>query len=97
MSTAARTLANGNGRNIPIQPAPSSVCEISASRSRPRPSRLGTYVEAVQTGNLLFLTGMLPTEGRPAKFKAGRVGAELDLKAGRGGPLTLAAPPTFWQ
>jgi enamine deaminase RidA (YjgF/YER057c/UK114 family) len=23
-----------------------------------------TYVEAVQTGNLLFLTGILPAEGR---------------------------------
>jgi enamine deaminase RidA (YjgF/YER057c/UK114 family) len=28
------------------------------------PEPFGTYVEAVQTGNLLFLTGMLPTEGR---------------------------------
>lgn len=45
----------------------------------PRP--FGIYVEAVQTGNLLFLTGMLPTEGRDAKF-VGRVGAELDTQAG---------------
>src|SRR6267154_1607587 len=46
------------------------------------PQPLGTYAEAVQTGNLLFLTGMLPTEGRGAKF-IGRVGAELDVEAGR--------------
>jgi enamine deaminase RidA (YjgF/YER057c/UK114 family) len=46
------------------------------------PVPFGTYVEAVQTGNLLFLTGMLPTEGRIAKF-VGRVGAELDVQAGR--------------
>jgi enamine deaminase RidA (YjgF/YER057c/UK114 family) len=46
----------------------------------PQPS--GTYVEAVQTGYLLFLTGMLPTEGRAAKF-VGRVGEELDVEAGR--------------
>jgi enamine deaminase RidA (YjgF/YER057c/UK114 family) len=46
------------------------------------PEPFGTYVEAVQTGSLLFLTGMLPTEGREAKF-IGRVGAELDLDAGR--------------
>jgi enamine deaminase RidA (YjgF/YER057c/UK114 family) len=46
------------------------------------PEPFGTYVEAVQTGNLLFLTGMLPTEGRGAKF-VGRVGAELDVEAGR--------------
>ena len=48
----------------------------------PPPDPFGTYVEAVQTGNLLFLTGMLPTEGRAAKF-VGRVGAELDVEAGR--------------
>jgi len=48
----------------------------------PPPEPFGTYVEAVRTGNLLFLTGMLPTEGRGAKF-IGRVGAELDVEAGR--------------
>ena len=46
------------------------------------PEPFGAYVEAVQTGNLLFLSGMLPTEGRAAKI-IGRVGAELDLDAGR--------------
>jgi len=46
------------------------------------PEPFGTYAEAVQTGNLLFLTGMLPTEGRAAKF-IGRVGAELDVEMGR--------------
>src|SRR5256886_15654929 len=46
------------------------------------PEPFGTYAEAVQTGNLLFLTGMLPTEGRAAKF-VGRIGAELDVEAGR--------------
>src|ERR1700751_5819741 len=46
------------------------------------PEPFGIYAEAVQTGNLLFLTGMLPTEGRSAKF-VGRVGAELDVGAGR--------------
>jgi enamine deaminase RidA (YjgF/YER057c/UK114 family) len=46
------------------------------------PEPFGTYVEAVQTGNLLFLSGMLPTEGREAKF-IGRVGAELDVETGR--------------
>jgi enamine deaminase RidA (YjgF/YER057c/UK114 family) len=46
-----------------------------------RPEPFG-YAEAVQTGNLLFLTGMLPTEGRTAK-SIGRIGAELDVEAGR--------------
>lgn len=40
------------------------------------PEPFGTYAEAVQTGNLLFLTGMLPTQGRSAAF-VGRLGAEL--------------------
>jgi enamine deaminase RidA (YjgF/YER057c/UK114 family) len=46
------------------------------------PQPFGTYAEAVQTGDLLFLTGMLPTEGRVAKF-VGRVGAEFGVEAGR--------------
>src|SRR5215207_4370704 len=46
------------------------------------PKPFGTYVEAVHTGNLVFLSGMLPTEGYGAKF-VGRVGAELDVEAGR--------------
>jgi len=46
------------------------------------PKPFGIYAEAVQTGNLLFLTGMLPTEGRAPKF-IGRVGGELDVETGR--------------
>ena len=34
------------------------------------PEPFGIYAEAAQTGNLLFLTGTLPTEGRAAKFKS---------------------------
>ena len=45
------------------------------------PQPFGVYVEAVQSGNLLFLTGMMPTEGHSAKF-LGRVGVELDATAG---------------
>jgi enamine deaminase RidA (YjgF/YER057c/UK114 family) len=46
------------------------------------PEPFGIYAEAVQTGTLLFLTGMLPTVGREAKF-IGRIGAELDVQTGR--------------
>ena len=46
------------------------------------PERSGTQVEAVQSGNLLFLNGMLPSEGHGAKFIV-RVDAELDVEAGR--------------
>jgi enamine deaminase RidA (YjgF/YER057c/UK114 family) len=43
------------------------------------PTPFGTYAEAVQSGNLLFLSGMLPTEGRRLAF-TGRLGAELDVE-----------------
>jgi enamine deaminase RidA (YjgF/YER057c/UK114 family) len=46
------------------------------------PQPFGAYAEAVQVGQLLFLSGMLPTVGREAMF-VGRVGAELDAEAGR--------------
>src|SRR5436309_13200514 len=46
------------------------------------PQPFGIDVEAVQTGDLLFRSGVLPTEGDEAKF-IGRVGAELDAEAGR--------------
>jgi enamine deaminase RidA (YjgF/YER057c/UK114 family) len=44
------------------------------------PEPFGIYAEAVRTGNLLFLTGMLPTVARESKF-IGRLGAELDVQA----------------
>ena len=53
------------------------------------PQPFGSYLESVQVGHLLFLSGMLPTEGRTAKF-IGRVGAELDVEAG-GRAARLAA------
>ena len=46
------------------------------------PHPLGAYVEAVQTGNLLFLSGTLPIkDGKPQYI--GRLGKELDADAGR--------------
>jgi enamine deaminase RidA (YjgF/YER057c/UK114 family) len=46
------------------------------------PHPLGAYVEAVQTGSLLFLSGMLPVkDGKPQYV--GRLGKELDADAGR--------------
>ena len=46
------------------------------------PVPLGAYVEAVQTGNLLFLSGTLPVEGGVPKF-LGHIGAELSVEDGR--------------
>ena len=46
------------------------------------PDPLGAYVEAVQSGNLLFLSGTLPVkDGKPQYI--GRLGKELDADAGR--------------
>jgi enamine deaminase RidA (YjgF/YER057c/UK114 family) len=42
----------------------------------------GTYVEALQMGNLLFLSGMLPVLAHKAAY-VGTLGAQLDMKAGR--------------
>jgi enamine deaminase RidA (YjgF/YER057c/UK114 family) len=46
------------------------------------PTPFGAYVPAVQTGNLLFLSGMLATSGHTAKV-TGIVGKDLDMAAGR--------------
>jgi enamine deaminase RidA (YjgF/YER057c/UK114 family) len=43
---------------------------------------LGAYVEAVQAGNLLFLSGTLPVEGGVPRF-LGRIGADLSIEDGR--------------
>ena len=53
------------------------------------PTPFGTYVEAVQTGNLLFLSGMLPVVDHEPKY-LGRLGKELDVKAGRDAAYTAA-------
>jgi len=46
------------------------------------PTPFGAYVPAVQTGNLLFLSGMLATSGHTAGL-VGVVGKDLDVQAGR--------------
>src|SRR3977135_3772371 len=53
------------------------------------PEPFGIYAEAVQTGDLLFLTGMLPTVGREAKYIV-RLGAERDVETGREAPYRAA-------
>lgn len=53
------------------------------------PTPFGSYVEAVQTGNLLFLSGMLPVVDHKAKY-LGRLGNELDAEAGRDAARTAA-------
>ena len=70
--------------------SPKSSQPVSAERrlkdlgivlpNAPRP--LGAYVEAVQSGNLLFLSGMLPVKDGKLQY-VGRLGKELDESGGR--------------
>ncbi len=46
------------------------------------PTPFGAYVETVQSGRLLFLSGMLPVVNHKPKY-VGRLGNELDAASGR--------------
>jgi enamine deaminase RidA (YjgF/YER057c/UK114 family) len=48
----------------------------------PTPNPLGAYVESVQTGNMLYLSGVLPVAGHEAKY-TGRLGRDVNLEQGR--------------
>jgi enamine deaminase RidA (YjgF/YER057c/UK114 family) len=48
----------------------------------PPPQPFGAYVESVQSGHLLFLSGMLPVVDHKPKY-VGRLGQELDTESGR--------------
>ena len=53
------------------------------------PTPSGTYVETVQTGNLLFFSGMLPVVDHKPKY-LGRLGKELNAEAGQAAAYTAA-------
>jgi enamine deaminase RidA (YjgF/YER057c/UK114 family) len=55
----------------------------------PPPTPLGAYVEASRSGNLLFLSGMLPVVDSRPEF-IGRVGGELTVGDGRKAAYTAA-------
>jgi enamine deaminase RidA (YjgF/YER057c/UK114 family) len=48
----------------------------------PAPTPLGAYVESVQTGSMLYLSGVLPVIGHDPKF-VGRLGREYNVEQGR--------------
>jgi enamine deaminase RidA (YjgF/YER057c/UK114 family) len=48
----------------------------------PAPTPIGAYAESVQTGNLLYLSGVLPAIGHEPKF-IGRLGREYNVEQGR--------------
>lgn len=66
--------------NAQTQSAEQRLLDLGIELPAP-PQPLGAYVETVQAGNLLFLSGMLPIIGGVPKF-IGRVGAELDMEQG---------------
>src|SRR3984957_6582446 len=79
MNTGSKDKISGDGSRLTT--AEQRLGQLGIKLPMP-PEPFGIYAEAVRTGNLLFLTGMLPTVGREAKF-IGHIGAELDVKAGR--------------
>jgi enamine deaminase RidA (YjgF/YER057c/UK114 family) len=73
-----RTTANGKPEGLAagMRGAPAARLQGHA------PNPLGAYVEAVQSGSLLFLSELLPIkDGKPQYI--GRLGKELDADAGR--------------
>lgn len=72
---------NATSKERVVSTAEHRLQELGITLPAP-PEPFGTYTEAVQSGRLLFLTGMLPTEGRSAQF-VGHVGAELDVEGAR--------------
>lgn len=73
---------------IPTDSAERRLQELGIQLPAP-PTPFGTYVETLQTGNLLFLSGMLPVVDHKPKC-VGRLGKELDAKAGREAAYTAA-------
>ena len=79
-----------NADSTNLDPAPDGAARRAAERrlgdlglQLPTPPRpLGTYVEAVQSGSLLFLSGMIPSRDGVIPV-TGRVGVELDVAQGR--------------
>jgi enamine deaminase RidA (YjgF/YER057c/UK114 family) len=70
------------GRERTLPGTPDSRLDDLGIQLPAAPTPFGSYVEALQTGNLLFLSGMLPViDHKPAYV--GRIGKELDAKTGR--------------
>ena len=70
-----------NGNKIVSSSVSSRLSELGIVLPGP-PTPLGAYVESVDVGNLLFLTGMLPVVGGKLAI-AGRLGENLSAKEGQ--------------
>ena len=55
---------------------------IAGIELTPAPTPLGAYVESLQTGNMLHLSGILPVIGHVPRF-VGRLGREYNVEQGR--------------
>jgi enamine deaminase RidA (YjgF/YER057c/UK114 family) len=90
---AARISAAGNGKGAFVMTTNTTTAEERLAKlgihMPDAPTPFGAYVPAVQTGNLLFLSGMLATSGHTATL-VGIVGKDLDVKAGREAAYTAA-------
>lgn len=73
-------MANGNGGSRPVG-AEQRLRELGIDLPA-APTPFGAYVEAVQSGRLLFLSGMLPVVNHKPKY-VGRLGKELNTESGR--------------
>ena len=67
--------------DAPVAGAERRLKELGIELPEP-PTPFGAYVEVVQSGRLVFLTGMLPVENHKPKY-VGRIGKELDEESGR--------------
>jgi enamine deaminase RidA (YjgF/YER057c/UK114 family) len=76
------------GSGLPLSGAEQRSKDLGIQLPDP-PTPFGTYVEVLQTGNLLFLSGMLPVIDHKPKY-LGRLGKELDVEAGRDAAYTAA-------
>ena len=72
---AAHIWANGRAWHGAAAGAEQRLKELGITLPPP-PTPFGAYVEAVRSGNLVFLSGMLPVVGHEPQF-IGRVGGEL--------------------
>jgi enamine deaminase RidA (YjgF/YER057c/UK114 family) len=77
------------GATSPQKGDPESRLKELGIQLPPAPTPFGPYLEALQTGNLLFLSGMLPVVDHKPKY-VGRLGEELDTEAGRDAVRTAA-------
>jgi enamine deaminase RidA (YjgF/YER057c/UK114 family) len=70
-----------SGKNVVAGSPSSRVSELGIVLPAP-PTPLGAYVESSDTGNLLFLSGMLPVVNRKLAI-SGRLGENLSVKEGQ--------------